>query len=1061
MPRTRPAALAGAARGRSLASGLLIVTLAAAALGAGACGPGADSPQIKVYPDAVQGRIATLPDPTWRVAPLLEEQIFSSDVIVRATLQSVAAAVVAEPDDGGYRPVQELRFTTHEYLKGTGLATLLVAVRGGDTYATEAGARAAADFAIAGRVTTWDARQAVLFLRTAHPTYAPVGAGATETTEAAGALAFTLSNPDQSSWAYSVDTLSRAWLPAHDPPAAGVTPTAFITDGAPTPPPTITLADLRARIAALAAELQAGDGIAGFANCIEGQILHLRHRRAVPFLPPKEAATLASGAGVGIEVRRETFAYNEPQYNRSWLSGPDAALFQAVVIDDDGQSRTGYTDQVRTARPLPAGVYQLHSNLNYHEDFPCRFVPLDAYSEVTVTVTAPAGTVHEAFFDPAALGSGVVGRDAAHGVLTPAAVGTAGGAAGAAASSPTSATLRRLTWDAGQLRLDVSGTTLAGQQLELIRLDGTVGLTLRGDAATATATAGGHELRWPVCTQPWQPGERLMLRISLAPADDPPAAPACPSAPALPTVTADTAAPAAGAAATLAATVPATAGTATYQWQRDVGGVWTPVGAAGPQYQARALTAMTGTWRVQARYASGALAHSAPVTLIWPAPAPCSNGVTVPNPTTNPGLVRDCQALLEARDALAGPGRLNWAGTRALSAWTGVTVGGTPQRVTGLRLGAQGLTGPVPAALGQLPHLTALDLRGNALTGAVPTELAALTRLTELRLAGTRLTGCLPAALAGVATTDAAAQGLAACQAGPAFDAPRYAWIVPAGLPAGAAIGQVQATDPGGGTVTYALTADNDAGVFQLDATTGILSVAGTLPAGGASLTITATDARGGVTPVPVAVAVADAAQQRAPPLFPAGGWSFRVAEDAAVGTVVGTPAARDLDGGPLTYALTAGNAAGAFALDPSSGMLTVAGALDRATTASYRLTLTARDAHGGTATATVTVTVIDVPPVPAFAAASFAFTVAEDLDVGAQVGTVRATVAGGATVTHTLTAGNANGVWALDAATGVLSVATALDHETAASHHLTVEARGGPAAAAAVPVTITVTNGS
>ena len=72
-----------------------------------------------------------------------------------------------------------------------------------------------------------------------------------------------------------------------------------------------------------------------------------------------------------------------------------------------------------------------------------------------------------------------------------------------------------------------------------------------------------------------------MLRISPAPAGDPPAAPACPSAPALPTVTVEPAAPAAGATATLTATVPAAAGAATYQWQRDVGGVWTPVGAAG------------------------------------------------------------------------------------------------------------------------------------------------------------------------------------------------------------------------------------------------------------------------------------------------------------------------------------------------------------------------------------------------------------------------------------------------------------------------------------------------
>ena len=87
---------------------------------------------------------------------------------------------------------------------------------------------------------------------------------------------------------------------------------------------------------------------------------------------------------------------------------------------------------------------------------------------------------------------------------------------------------------------------------------------------------------------------------------------------------------------------------------------------------------------------------------------------------------------------------------------------------------------------------------------------------------------------------------------------------------------------------------------------TGILSVAGTLPAGGRQPGGHRHGRPAAARPaVPVAVGVADAAQQRAPPLFPAGGWSFRVAEDAAVGTVVGTAAARDLDGGPLTYALT------------------------------------------------------------------------------------------------------------------------------------------------------------
>ncbi|MCY3896346.1 MAG: hypothetical protein OXG17_07745, partial [Chloroflexi bacterium] len=413
-------------RRRALALGLGLAWLAVAA-----CWPGGEAsqpltPQPPVYPDASQRRVVTLSDPTWHVAPSLEEQIVGSSTIVRATLQSVTAAVVAEPDDGGYRPVQELRFTTHEYLKGSGPATLLVAVRGGDTYATEAGARAAADFAIARRVTTWDGRQGVLFLRAADPTYAPVGSGATETTVAAGALAFTVSNPGQSPWAYSVDTLSRAWLPAEDPPTEGETPTAFVTNGTQSPPPTITLANLRAQIASLSAELKTGEDIAGFELCIEKRMIRLRHRRADPWTPKQRAATLASGSAAGTEVSRETHAYREAEYDRHWLSGADAALFRSAIMDDDGQPSTGFAHGSRTTRPLPAGEYRLRYNSMGHRFFPCRFVPLDGYRNWTITVTAPAGTMHEAFFDPAALGSGVVGRDAARGMLAPAAMGVAG-----------------------------------------------------------------------------------------------------------------------------------------------------------------------------------------------------------------------------------------------------------------------------------------------------------------------------------------------------------------------------------------------------------------------------------------------------------------------------------------------------------------------------------------------------------------------------------------------------------------------------------------------------------
>ena len=110
------------------------------------------------------------PDITWQVAPSLEEQVFTSPVIVRASLQAAAAVTETVPSTPGvaptYRPVQELRFTVHEYLKGSGPTTLLVVVRGTHTFLTEAEARADADFAVLRRVTAWDDRQGVLFLQT-------------------------------------------------------------------------------------------------------------------------------------------------------------------------------------------------------------------------------------------------------------------------------------------------------------------------------------------------------------------------------------------------------------------------------------------------------------------------------------------------------------------------------------------------------------------------------------------------------------------------------------------------------------------------------------------------------------------------------------------------------------------------------------------------------------------------------------------------------------------------------------------------------------------------------
>lgn len=102
-------------------------------------------------------------------------------------------------------------------------------------------------------------------------------------------------------------------------------------------------------------------------------------------------------------------------------------------------------------------------------------------------------------------------------------------------------------------------------------------------------------------------------------------------------------------------------------------------------------------------------------------PPPC--GLAVADQLDNPGLMRDCFALLAAKDPLRGTGALNWDTGVAITAWDGVTVAGTPQRVTKLKLTNKNLTGTIPEALADLDRLVELKLAGNTLTGCIPLKL--------------------------------------------------------------------------------------------------------------------------------------------------------------------------------------------------------------------------------------------------------------------------------------------------------------------------------------------------
>ena len=112
--------------------------------------------------------------------------------------------------------------------------------------------------------------------------------------------------------------------------------------------------------------------------------------------------------------------------------------------------------------------------------------------------------------------------------------------------------------------------------------------------------------------------------------------------------------------------------------------------------------------------------------------------------SSNTGLVTDCNALLAARDTLRGTAALDWAPSRSIANWNGITLGGSPRRVTKVVLIKQGLDGQIPAELGRLDMLEELWLYTNELTGNIPADLGDLSNLTWLFVSDNNLSGQIP-----------------------------------------------------------------------------------------------------------------------------------------------------------------------------------------------------------------------------------------------------------------------------------------------------------------------------
>ena len=109
----------------------------------------------------------------------------------------------------------------------------------------------------------------------------------------------------------------------------------------------------------------------------------------------------------------------------------------------------------------------------------------------------------------------------------------------------------------------------------------------------------------------------------------------------------------------------------------------------------------------------------------------------------------DRAALVALHEATDGPNWIdntNWLTDAPLREWYGVETDRSGH-VTALTLSYNGLTGMIPAAIGNLSYLTRLELRQNQVSGSLPPTLGNLARLERLYVRNNRLTGPIPPAL--------------------------------------------------------------------------------------------------------------------------------------------------------------------------------------------------------------------------------------------------------------------------------------------------------------------------
>ena len=470
--------------------------------------------------------------------PATLDMLAAANVVARADLASIAAAtrtLAPNPESLNpwdhvrrYVPMLELHFNPLEFIKGDDRDELMVFVSLVSQYIQEQDALDAAQEWIDTRHDgRWDDREALIFLVRKHSEiHWTLSTTSDEASTSDADIYVFVGVADFSNYTFGQsDGQSSAWLPSAssggasgasdadqqnyltDAPQQGASGRASGTSSDSDGVRTVSLSSIRDVISKVDAMIAEGDGTKAYRKCVLRKLQYEADELAgLGFQGGTSESQIESGRPSGELVSSRGAGGWHLPYPKYWLSGDDGELFYFHRHDHDKNRETGWIDNIRTNRPLPEGTYRFAHNEQHPDDFPCDFYPFtdDQLGSEIVTVTAPAGVLHEAFFDPGDNGGQTIGFDGDNdvGVLKPATI------------EGTSASIDNLAWEHGQIQMKTSDSVkLSSHVMDFINLQGEAFLTLSFDDAASESRPGLERRFWDMHDAPWKSGDLLMIRI--------------------------------------------------------------------------------------------------------------------------------------------------------------------------------------------------------------------------------------------------------------------------------------------------------------------------------------------------------------------------------------------------------------------------------------------------------------------------------------------------------------------------------------------------------------------